>query len=78
MVIPDSVWSLDDEDTIRLRYDVVGLSLVEDSPLYVVRVVDGTLAGHCYLVGPSIIKSLMTATAKRRAGGRLRRLPTAV
>ena len=76
--IPESVWSLDASDTTRLRYVVAGLALSSGSPCFVVRVERGALAGECYLVGPHVIKTLMSGAMRRRAGSGLGRAPVAI
>ena len=65
-------------DSSRLRYAVAGLALGGWlsgaaggrllSSCFVVRVVRGVRAGECYLVGPQVIKSLMSGAMRRRAG----------
>ena len=75
--IPESVWTLDAADVERLRYVVAGLAFSEDAPCFVVRVARGARAGECYLVGPAVVKSLMSAAQRRRAGRSLGSAPAA-
>ena len=74
----ESVWTLDAADTQRLCYEVAGLSLSSGPPYYVVRVARGAHSGEAYLVGPNVIKSLMTGARRRKAGSRLKNDPVAV
>ena len=76
--IPESVWTLDSADAVRLRYVVVGLACPAVSPCFVVKVARGERAGECYVVQPHIIRSLMGSAVRRRAGGDLARDPVAV
>jgi hypothetical protein len=76
--IPESVWTLDSLDSSRLRYVVDGLALSAGSACFVVRVLRGARAGERYLVGPSVVKTLMSRAMRLRAGGGLRRAPVAV
>jgi len=76
--IPESVWTLEKSDTLRLRYVVAGLAFPADSPCFVVRVARGPRSGEYYLVGPDVVRSLMTGPMRRRAGCRLSRPPEAV
>ena len=73
-----SVWTLDAADTQKLRYEVVGLTVSSGPPHYVVRVTRGPHSGEAYLVGPNVIKSLMTGAGRRKAGSRLKNGPVAV
>ena len=57
-------------------YEVAGLT--EPSGCYVVRVIRGAHSGEAYLVGPNVIKALMTGAGRRKAGSRLRSGPVAV
>lgn len=76
--IPESVWTLDPADKLRLRYEVAGLSFDTGSPCFVVRVVRGAPKGNCYLVGTHVIKSLMSGAMRRRAGRSLAYAPVAI
>jgi hypothetical protein len=76
--IPESVWTLDAADTMRLQYVVAGLSFSTGSACFVVRVARGARKGECYLVGPHIVKSLMSGAMRRRAGGNLAYAPVAI
>ena len=76
--IPESVWTLDDADSARLRYVVAGLAFSSGSPCFVVRVERGERLGECYLVGAHVIKSLMNRAMRARAGRRLSSAPSAV
>ena len=76
--IPESVWTLDAADTMRLQYVVAGLSFSTGSACFVVRVARGVRKGECYLVGPHIVKSLMSGAMRRRAGGNLDHAPVAI
>jgi hypothetical protein len=76
--IPESVWTLDPADKLRLRYEVAGLSFHTGSPCFVVRVVRGAPKGNCYLVGTHVIKSLMSGAMRRRAGRSLAYAPVAI
>ena len=76
--IPESVWTLDPADKMRLRYEVVGLSFDTGSPCLVVRIMRGAQSGDCYLVGTHVIKSLMSGAMRRRAGRSLACAPVAI
>ena len=75
--IPESVWTLDPGDSSRLRYIVDGLASQAGASCFVVRVVRGGRAGERYLVGPSVVRSLMSGSVRRRAGAALRCAPVA-
>ena len=76
--IPESVWTLDSADAVRLRYVVVGLACPSGSPCFVVKVTRGERAGECYVVQPHIVRSLMGSAVRRRAGSSLARDPVAI
>ena len=76
MTIPNAAWGMTDD--AKLRYTVLGLSFHEGLPYYVAEVARGALVGSRYLVGPDVIKALMTAAVRKAAGARLKRAPTAI
>ena len=76
--IPESVWTLDPTDSSRLQYVIDGLAFATGSPCFVGRITRGSRAGERYLVGPHVVKTLMSGALRRRAGGRLRSAPVAV
>ena len=76
VTIPNAAWGMTDD--AKLRYTVLGLSFHEGLPYYVAEVARGALVGSRYLVGPDVIKALMTAAVRKAAGARLKRAPTAI
>ena len=69
---------MDPTDSSRLQYVIDGLAFAAGSPCFVGRITRGSRAGERYLVGPHVVKTLMSGALRRRAGGRLRSAPVAV
>ena len=76
LTVPESAWGV--AGTEKHRYKLLGLSTDSGSPLYVAEVARGRLTGNRYLIGASVVRVLMTAAMRKRAGAALHRPPTAV